>query len=272
MPESVPYSVQQVVRRALEKDPGRRYQSSGEMMQHCQQVFAEVTQGGISIGAGGVPRTVVAPGGGMGQMQPPQMQPPQMQPPQMQPPGGGPPQGGYQQASPQQKTMIAQVSPFAGGGPGPGAGMPQPGMQQSGLAGPGGYNQASPQQKTIVAGMAPQIGGPGMMQTGMPPGVGGMPPGVGGMPPGVGGMPPGVGGMPPGVGGMPPGGAPGSGPNKTVMLQQSEGIVSVARTGQAVQPAATGMIQQGASPLFWAVSLMVGVAVGALAYAIVAAM
>jgi serine/threonine-protein kinase len=246
MPDSVPYSVQQVVRRALEKEPARRYQSSGEMMQHCQQVFAEVTQGGVSIGAGGVPRTVVAPGPGLGG--PPQMQPPQMQ------------QGGYQQASPQQKTMIAQPSPFAGGGPGPG--MPQGGMQPSGLAqGPGGYQQASPMQKTIVAGMAPPIGGPGMMQTGMPPGVGGMPPGIGGMPPGVGGMP-----------NAQPGGAAAAGPNKTMMLQPSEGIVSVARTGQAVQPAGTGMIQQGATPLFWAVSLFVGVAVGALAYVIVAAM
>jgi hypothetical protein len=32
------------------------------------------------------------------------------------------------------------------------------------------------------------------------------------------------------------------------------------------------MTQQGATPLFWAVSLMIGVAVGAIAYAIVSAM
>jgi len=55
------------------------------------------------------------------------------------------------------------------------------------------------------------------------------------------------------------------------LLQPTEGIVSVARTGGAVQPAGTGAFQEGASPLFWAVSLAVGVAVGALAYAIVAA-
>src|SRR6185436_2638044 len=60
MPDSVPYSVQQIVRRALEKDAGRRYQSSGEMMAHCQQVFAEVSQGGMSIGAGGMPKTMIA--------------------------------------------------------------------------------------------------------------------------------------------------------------------------------------------------------------------
>ena len=62
LPQSIPYSVQQVVRRALEKEPARRYQSSGEMMQHCQQVFSELSQGGVSIGAGGVPRTMIAPG------------------------------------------------------------------------------------------------------------------------------------------------------------------------------------------------------------------
>ena len=79
--------------------------------------------------------------------------------------------------------------------------------------------------------------------------------------------------MPPGfppIQQMPPGGGPASsGPQKTVMLQPSEGVVSVARTGQAVQPAGTGAIQQGASTLFWIVSLVIGVAVGALAYVIV---
>ena len=78
-------------------------------------------------------------------------------------------------------------------------------------------------------------------------------------------MPPGYPPMPQ----MPPGGAAASGPNKTVMLQPSEGVVSVARTGQAVQPAGTGAMQQGASTLFWIVSLVIGVAVGALAYVIV---
>jgi hypothetical protein len=71
-------------------------------------------------------------------------------------------------------------------------------------------------------------------------------------------------GMQPGMG-MPPGG----GPNKTVLLQPSDGVVSVARTGQAVQPAGTGVMQQGASTAFWIVSLMIGIAVGVLAYVIV---
>src|SRR4051812_42509623 len=98
LPQSIPYSVQQIVRRALEKDPSRRYQSAGEMMQHCQQVFAEVSQGGMSIGAGGMPKTMIAqgppgmqsggqpPGGQRPGMQP-QGMPPGMQPQGMQPPG-----------------------------------------------------------------------------------------------------------------------------------------------------------------------------------------
>jgi hypothetical protein len=170
-----------------------------------------------------------------------------MMQPNMQPQMGG----NYQHASPQQKTMVAQPSPFAGGG--------QPGMPQSGLApaGTGGYQQASPMQKTIVGGMAPPISGGQMMQPGMQPN----------MYPGV--QP----GMQPGMPPMGPGGQPS--PNKTMLLQPSEGVVSVARTGQAVQPAnqgagmmQQGMMQQGASTAFWIVSLFIGIAIGVLAYVI----
>jgi tRNA A-37 threonylcarbamoyl transferase component Bud32 len=292
MPDSIPYSVQAIVRRALEKDAGRRYQSSGEMMQHCQQVFAEVSQGGMSIGAGGMPKTMIAGGGqpmmhgggmpgvpgGMGQpgmhggMQQHGMPgvPGGMGQPGMQ--GGTMPgQGGYNAAPPQQKTMVAQPSPFGAGGVPPGGGMP--GGMQGGMPGGmqgqpgGGYNAAQPNQKTIVAGMAPQIPGPGQLPPGMTPG---MVPGMqqGGMP-GMqqGGMPGGMqGGMPGQHGGLAP---QGGGPAKTVALQASEGVVSVARTGQPLQPAGTGPVSQGASALFWIVSLVVGIGLGVLAYVIV---
>jgi serine/threonine-protein kinase len=250
MPDSVPYSVQQVVRRALEKDPSRRYQSAGEMMQQCQQVFAELNAGGVAVGAGGVPRTVIAPG------------PPALgAPPGGPPPGQGP--GGYVASAPQAKTMIAQ-NPFSGGSPG-GPQPPQggPGAVAGGPgAPPGGFVQASPMQKTIVAGMAPPIVGGQMMPHGAPGGF--PPPGApGGMPgmPGAPGMPS-MPGMAPG--GMPPAG----GPNKTVMLQPSEGVVSVARTGQPLQ-ATTGPIVEGASTLYWIVCLVAGIAVGVLAYVLV---
>ena len=272
MPDAVPYAVQAVVRRALEKDPARRYQSAGEMMQHCQQVFAELNQGGVSVGGGGVPRTMIAggpgapmpgmsPGGFGGPPQGGYGQPPQMQPQGM-PPGGG----GYAPSAPAAKTMIAQVSPFAQGGqmPGgmPGGGMPGGGMPGGGMPGPGGYQAAGAAQKTMIAGMSPMAGMPG----GMPPGM--SPPG---MAPGMGGMPGAPGMMPQGTpnAGFPP--QPASGPNKTVMLQPSEGVVSVARTGGSLQTAGAGAapVAQGATPLYWAICLFVGIAVGVIAYVIV---
>ena len=285
LPQAIPYSVQSIVRRAMEKDPARRYQSAGEMMQHCQQVFAELNQGGVSVGGGGVPRTMIAGGG------PPNM--PMGGPPQGMPqPGmgagppqgmGGPPQGmgggppampyGGPPQMPQQpgygaqaKTMIAQQSPFAQGGPGggqsafaqsahgggpsafaqsaPGGGMTSPQMQ-----GPGGqpaYQPLGAAQKTIVAGMAPPMMGGQMM----PPG-----------------------GQPQHHPQGPPGGygqQQNSGPNKTVLLQPSEGVVSVAqRGGQALQAAPNpGQFVQGASTLYWIVCLMMGIAIGVLAYVV----
>jgi hypothetical protein len=73
--------------------------------------------------------------------------------------------------------------------------------------------------------------------------------------------------------GFPPqqGQAPSSGPQKTVMLQPSEGVVSVARTGGAVQAAVAGApaAAQGASTLYWIVCLVIGIAVGVLGYVIV---
>jgi hypothetical protein len=58
-----------------------------------------------------------------------------------------------------------------------------------------------------------------------------------------------------------------------MMLQPSDGVISVARTpAQAVQPAGSSgsaMIEQGASTLFWIVSLVIGIALGVLGYVIV---
>jgi serine/threonine-protein kinase len=277
LPDSVPYSVQNVVRRAMEKDPARRYQSAGEMMQHCQQVFAELNAGGgVAIGGGGVPRTVIAsnPQQLMGQplpgMGPPMGGPPGMPPQGMMPGGLAPPPGGvYQPAGAAAKTMIAQ-GPFQPGGPMPGqmpGGMPSTPMP-GGPPQQGGFVQASPMQKTIVAGMAPPIIGGQMMPQGTP--HQGFPPPQQQQP----GYPPmqQPGGFPPPgypqQGGPPPGG----GPQKTVMLQASEGVVSVARTG-GVLPQAGGpfaaLQTQGASTLYWIVCIVTGIAVGVLGYVIV---
>jgi hypothetical protein len=68
-----------------------------------------------------------------------------------------------------------------------------------------------------------------------------------------------------------------SGPQKTVLLQPTDGVVSVARAGGPVGAAPPamqmqmpgGQVAQGASTLFWIVSLFTGVAIGVLAYVIV---
>src|SRR4051812_262935 len=148
LPQSIPYSVQQIVRRALEKEPNRRYQSAGEMMQHCQQVFSEVSGGGASIGAAGVPRTMFAQPGqiqpgmappgaqGMGQGMPPGMQNPHGMGPPAMPMSGPPAMPGMRPAANDAKTMIAQPSPFAQGGMNPGGQQPY-GMPAGGQAGGG---------------------------------------------------------------------------------------------------------------------------------------
>jgi hypothetical protein len=195
-------------------------------------------------GMGGMPQQQMPMGGPPGYGQPPGM------PPQQGMPQGMPPN--YAHAAPQAKTMIAQPSPFAQGGPMAG-GMPQ-GMQGGMPQGMQGgmppqqqpYQALGAAQKTIVAGMAPPIMGGQMMPGQMPPQ---------GMPQGT-----------PGAG-FPPQASGPSGPNKTVLLQPSEGVVSMARTGGAVQPA-TGPIVEGASTLYWIVCLFTGIAVGVLAYVV----
>ena len=176
----------------------------------------------------------------MPQQQMPQQQMPQQQMPQQQPPG-------YQHSSPLQKTMVAQPSPFAAGQ------VPGQGQAAQPAGGSGGFVQANPMQKTIVAGMSAPV-----IPVGIQPGGQPMPPGMqpGGQP------------MP---AGLPPSAtAAASGGNKTIALLSSEGVVSIARTGQAVQPAgAAGATQQGASALFWIMSLVIGIAIGALAYVVV---
>jgi hypothetical protein len=105
-------------------------------------------------------------------------------------------------------------------------------------------------QKTIVAGMAPQIQGGQFVNQGQQP--------------------------PQQMQQM----QQPSGPQKTILLQPTDGIVSVAAAGGPVsaqaQPgggamAVAGQPQgaQGASTLFWIISLMIGIGVGALAYVIV---
>ncbi|MBP9084792.1 MAG: serine/threonine protein kinase [Kofleriaceae bacterium] len=291
MPQSIPQSVQQLVRRALEKDANRRFQSAGEMMLHAQQAFAELNQhhgGGVS---GAYPQQSLMPqqynqgqglpqqGYGQGQGMPqqgygqgqgmPQQGYGQGQgmPQQGYGQGQGMPQqgygapsapnagynsgassggGGYVSAAPMQKTLMANVS----------------NLQGSGLAAPpgGGYQSASPMQKTVVAGMTPPVRP--LADVAQQPGYG---------------APYGSPMQQPQMQ-QPQGGA-----NKTMLLQPSEGIVSVARAGGPIAvaqppgmfgatPAATmrptATPTGGASMVFWVICLLCGIGLGALAFAI----
>ncbi len=315
LPGGLPPAVVNIVKKALDKDPGRRFQSAGEMMQTCQQVLTELNAGAAAAGAaaaaaaaggagGNAARTMMAqmPGGGLPGMPPPVGGGPPMQP------GGGPPHGypppqagaphGYPppQAGGQQKTMMAQMPP---------GGVPMGPPAAAAARPPGAYVQADHAQKTMIAGMSPFAAG-GVMSSpgsGITPGGPGMSPGMPGMQPGMGGpqgmgmpgmQPPGMGGMgaPPGMQGM--GGGmgqpgmqqqPGGGPPKTMMLQNTEGIVSVAARGAGAIPVSNPgpIVQMGPGPMvpvgqlvppettgatgaFWAISLMIGVAVGVLGY------
>jgi hypothetical protein len=134
------------------------------------------------------------------------------------------------------------------GAPGPGMGGPPPGQ------GPGGYQAGQPQQKTMIA------GAPGIALPGMP---GGPPLGNPIGPSGPTMRPPPQGGPPPGHNMVE------ASPNKTMMLQDSEGILSIARQGgkDAALPAAVPE-KTGASALFWIMSLLIGAGIGVGAWAL----
>jgi len=221
LPATVPQRMREVVMRALEKDPGRRYQSAQEMMQHCQQVFT-------SMGAQS---------------------------------GGG---HQHQPAPSEQKTMMAQG-----------------GLAEMGITPP----PPASAQKTMMADAAQLAGGgfsppPAAMKTMIADG------GLGafGPPP----APPPGGGAP----SMPPSSAADGAPNKTMMLESSEGVVSFAARGdsaavpspQSAAPTGPGAYPGsapsaadqtdstsitevgGASALFWIICLLTGLGIGVLAY------
>jgi serine/threonine-protein kinase len=189
MPATISYSIQAIVRKAMEKEASRRYQSAGEMMQHCQQVFAEMNAGGVSVGAGGMPKTLMTTVPSGATPTPGSQQ--------------GLPPGGYQPAAPQAMTLLAQPTAFPKG------------------------PVADAMQQTILAGMTP----PRVTPPNIPANI-----------------------------------AEAAG--RTVLLQPSEGIVSVAQRGGAAIPSAQS-VTRGASTLFWAISLIIGVAVGVGAYLVV---
>jgi predicted Ser/Thr protein kinase len=123
LPAAVPPIVQQVVYRALEKDPSKRHQSAGEMMQHCQQALAQ-----LETERAGLARPAT---GAMGAM------------------GVGGAAGAANAFGPEQKTIVAGGAVprlgQTGAGPVANPGYPQPGPPQ-------GYPQAGPPQGYPQAG------------------------------------------------------------------------------------------------------------------------
>ena len=256
LPGTVPPQVQRVVYQALEKDPGKRHQTAGELMQRCRQVFDELDR---PVGPGfALPLSSGAGlGNGPGPMGPSPMGPPQIggaaqlgNPPAM----GAPQQMGNQPGSspvdvpmsdPAAKTVVASQMP----------------AQLQDLI----HQQAPADAKTIIAGVnSPPIAGRGSSPQQLP------------------------GTPPPQLSGTPPPQLPGTpdddhGPPKTMMLPNSEGVVSFVQ-GQSGTSAA--LPQSGAyhqppvmraaasdqiSALYWTVCLAGGLAVGVLAYLLVLA-
>ncbi len=180
MPPAVPQPIKNIVLRALEKDPSRRYQSAGEMMQDCQQVFAQLKAVGLSIGVPMIP--------------------------------------GYISASPHQKTLINTPSPL---------GQPMQPYQ--------GMPPAVTPYQAMPPALPPYPDVPAGQHSGQPAGI------------------------PPGPLHAMPHGYPVVGPHRTVLLQSSDGVVSLA---------GHGAFQRTATPLFWIISLLIGIAVGSGAYMI----
>jgi len=277
LPETLPPAVKQIVLRMLEKDPGRRHASATELMQNCQQIFTELSAGG----SGAVP----APA----------------------PPSLGPPP-----AAPvaDQKTMMAGQSPLAP--PSPGA-APAPVAEQKTMIA----------TDLAAAGVVvPQAAGTSPPAAGTPPPTAGTPPPAAGAPPAAeqktmiatdlaaaGVVVPqatpaaqktmiatdlaAAGGVVPGANTPSPmlidhNAPPADDSPKTMILPDSEGLVSMANAGASAPvsapvatpgsapvsvphpgPDGTGSTElppPGATPLFWAICLLTGLGVGVLAY------
>ncbi|ACY16126.1 serine/threonine protein kinase [Haliangium ochraceum] len=302
LPGNIPQPIQQIIYKSLEKDPAKRHQSAGDMMQDCRQVLAQLEDGGRGPSMSMQQQQPPPHGHGM----PPQQQPPHGHgmPPQQQPPHGHgmPPQmhspqaGGGNAFGPEQKTIVSGGAPAA-------LRQPQPQFP------PQGNNQAASAQ-TVIAQRPPGLPSP-QQQMGARPGqpseaqtiIAQPRPGAGpvvpdyprapGAPGGPGGAP--SGGYPgPPLPGMPPHGhADDGGPPQTILLPDSEGLVSIQEQlrqinsgamphqpgpeggpppSQSMTPLPGALAageQEGPSTVFWIICIAGGAVIGILAYLLV---
>jgi predicted Ser/Thr protein kinase len=301
LPAGVPPIVQQVVYKALEKDPAKRHQSAGEMMQHCQQALAQLETERAGLARPGATGAMGAMGAGnsFGPEQKTIVA------------GGAVPRMGQTGAGPVANPGYPQA-----GGPGGYPGQAPGGYPQAG--GPGGYPGQAPgyppnaghAAQTIIASQRPT----NIVPSQQPPPL----PGIPGQPlPGVPGHSdaqtiiapldrnamaqaqaragmsspynaPGLPGMPPvqQPGGMPPGDL--SGPPSTILLPPEQAMAFRPPSGPGpaspAMPSPGGMPAPGSRPvarydsapmpdqaqgsdtLFWILCIFGGMAVGVGAY------
>ncbi len=267
LPDTLPPVMKQLVLRMLEKDPARRHQSATELMQDCQQAFSGL--GGSNPGIAAVAPAPAAPPGL----------------------GPTPPAGG---GAAEQKTMIATDSPLASAAPPPASAPPAAGApppvaaaaeQKTMIAGesplahmPPVASVAAAEQKTMIATESPiarmasqnaAAEQKTMIATESP---------VAGGIPGL-----------PGPMIIDHNAPPQTDSPKTMLLPDSEGLVSIADQGASGPTAAPNSapiaapaavydvgdtsaateIPTGATPLFWVICLLTGLGVGVLAYIVV---
>ncbi|MBT8495687.1 MAG: serine/threonine protein kinase [Deltaproteobacteria bacterium] len=233
LPGSVPQAMQAVTNRALAKDPNQRFQSAQEMLQACQQAFAQLGAQAAGMQRAGGPPPAAPPLGG--------------------PVGAKPAAGvfGGARAGAAAKTMMANTAGL-GDLSSPGFGPPGD-ASQPGLGPPGGSSNpgvAAPSSaKTIMAdgldslaGLPPQ--GPSSTPNLPPPMSGGSP--------------------------LPAGAGPKKTmmlhDSSGVISYTQSGSGPVERPGSYGAHSHAGQVESGPSVLFWAISLTAGIVIGVLAY------
>jgi eukaryotic-like serine/threonine-protein kinase len=222
LPARVPEAVRQVVMRALEKEPSRRYQTAGAMMEDAQSVLGALQSGAFQLHPpAGTPESFPPLRG-----QSPQGFPVYPQPPHLPPRGAG--AGG----AANMPTVLDRPNPLLAGGAGRG---PNVSAAAAAAASARTILVSTPGQATRPDG--PQARGPSSPQAYPSAGM--------------------------------------QGPDlRTVMLPNSEGMVSMSREGggMPMMDSRGGPMlmheapRGGATAMFWILCLLTGLAVGVGAY------
>ena len=297
LPNHVPPAVVTLIKRSMAKEPGQRFASAAEMKQHCDHVLSQLTgrpapqpaavpvqQRGHATAAavsGPMPKTMIAGQSPFAQNAPAPQPPAAVQPsertvrsPHQQRPAGQP----HSAAKTMMATDAASLGmpagagqngpPVARGGPPPAShGGPPPAAHGSPppVASRGGPPPAAPPAFTPAPAAPPNRGAGGASGAAAKTMMAGSAAELFGSqgPPALGSSP------------APPASAAPrqAGPNKTMMLNPSEGVVSMHLGPQAQPPPPSPPMQRsdGASAGFWLACMFIGSAIGVGAYFLVLA-